>query len=353
MMHEFILNNMLKDCQPKNDEISHETYIPEPSRHFNSLCYDDEESTISLNEITSQIPPSIAITPVLPTMEPEDSLIMGDENLSTIPEKESDEFIKSSVENLVPILSESEDTSDNDSECDLPFCDKSVIFSNPLFNANNDFTSSDDESLAEEDVIENKESYVSNLDEPVLLVTPLSDANKDECFDPGGEFDEIEACLTSDSIPPGIDGADFDPEGDILLLEKLLNDDISFPLPPKELHFEGLNIPPDSKEFLDHDPRSLKDEPDNDDSKSMVKVFDPEIHEKISSPTYVRLPVTPPDRAWTEYVSGGVTSSYFEHKDFPDYEDSRARGFVHSIVHSSFNPLHAYIWESDILDLID
>ncbi|GKE76590.1 hypothetical protein Tco_1542710, partial [Tanacetum coccineum] len=74
MMHEFLSNNMLKDCQPKNDEISHETYIPEPSRHFNSLCYDDddddddEESTIPLNEITSQIPPSIAITPVLPTM---------------------------------------------------------------------------------------------------------------------------------------------------------------------------------------------------------------------------------------------------------------------------------------------
>ncbi|GJY93445.1 reverse transcriptase domain-containing protein [Tanacetum coccineum] len=44
-----------------------------------------------------------AITPVLPTDE--DSLIMGDEPLSTIPEKESDELIKSSVENLVPIPS--------------------------------------------------------------------------------------------------------------------------------------------------------------------------------------------------------------------------------------------------------
>ncbi|GKF25094.1 hypothetical protein Tco_0080988, partial [Tanacetum coccineum] len=38
---------------------------------------------------------------------------------------EPDEFIKSSVEDLVPISSESEDTSDNDSECDLPFCDDS------------------------------------------------------------------------------------------------------------------------------------------------------------------------------------------------------------------------------------
>ncbi|GJS97941.1 reverse transcriptase domain-containing protein [Tanacetum coccineum] len=41
----------------------------------------------------------------------------------------------------------------------------------------------------------------------------------------GGDFilEEIEACLSSDSIPPGIDDADFDPEGDIRLLEKLLN----------------------------------------------------------------------------------------------------------------------------------
>ncbi|GJS57312.1 hypothetical protein Tco_0652096 [Tanacetum coccineum] len=34
-----------------------------------------------------------------------------------------------------------------------------------------------------------------------------------------------------------IDDADFDLEGDLLLLEKLLNDDPSSPLPPKELHF--------------------------------------------------------------------------------------------------------------------
>ncbi|GKB91627.1 hypothetical protein Tco_0963899 [Tanacetum coccineum] len=36
---------------------------------------------------------------------------MGNEELSTIPEKESDEFIKSSIEDFVPIPSESEDTS--------------------------------------------------------------------------------------------------------------------------------------------------------------------------------------------------------------------------------------------------
>ncbi|GJV78913.1 hypothetical protein Tco_1514783 [Tanacetum coccineum] len=358
-----------KELRQREQAANVSTYTPEPSRRFNFIYDDDEESIIPLNKITSQIPPSIAITPVLLTMEPEDSLIMGDENLSTIPEKESDEFIKSSVEDIVPIPSESEDTSDNDSECDLPFCDDPpplvilgenfVTFSNPLFDSNEDFTSSDDESLSDEDVlkdkvkiylnplfefddeyissdvnplfdevlenIESKDSYVSNLDEPALLVTPLSKLNEDECFDPGGDFilEEIEACLTSDSIPPGIDDEDFDPEEDILLLEKLLNDDPSSHLPPKELDFEELkviksgvstdfeddyydsegdiiylesllikdtiiNLP--LEVFLDRDPRSLEDEPDKDDLKNIVKVFDLGIWEIIFSPTYVKLP---------------------------------------------------------------
>ncbi|GJV63723.1 reverse transcriptase domain-containing protein [Tanacetum coccineum] len=77
----------------------------------------------------------------------------------------------------------------------------------------------------------------------------------------GGNFvlEEIEACLTSDSILPGIDDADFDPEGDILLLEKLLNDDPSSPLPLKELNFEELKI---IKSSIDDPPElELKDLP--------------------------------------------------------------------------------------------
>ncbi|GKE40734.1 hypothetical protein Tco_1464139 [Tanacetum coccineum] len=168
---------------------------------------DDEESTLPLNEIDSQIPPSIAITLVLPTLKPEDSLIMGNEELSTISKKESDEFIKSSVEDLVPIPSESEDTFVSDSDCDLPSCDdfspikvykeKHVTFSNPLFDSNDDFTSSNDESLSDggssrmlEDIIEfAKVSYDSNLDESNFLVIPLFDSNEDECLTP---VDEIE-----------------------------------------------------------------------------------------------------------------------------------------------------------------
>ncbi|GJU00483.1 hypothetical protein Tco_1110821 [Tanacetum coccineum] len=77
----------------------------------------------------------------------------------------------------------------------------------------------------------------------------------------GGDFilEEIEACLTNDSIPPGIDDVDFDPEGDLLLLEKLLNDDPSSPLPPKELHFEEIKT---IKSSIDDPPElELKDLP--------------------------------------------------------------------------------------------
>ncbi|GKD99380.1 reverse transcriptase domain-containing protein, partial [Tanacetum coccineum] len=75
----------------------------------------------------------------------------------------------------------------------------------------------------------------------------------------GGDFilEEIKSCLSSDSIPPGIDDADFDPEGDIPLLEKLLNDDPSSPLPLKELNFEELKM---IKSFIDDPPEiELKD----------------------------------------------------------------------------------------------
>ncbi|GJR49225.1 reverse transcriptase domain-containing protein [Tanacetum coccineum] len=76
-----------------------------------------------------------------------------------------------------------------------------------------------------------------------------------------GDFilEEIEACLTNDSIPPGIDDDDFDLEGDLLLLEKLLNDDPSSPLPMKELHVEELKIVKSSID--DHPGLELKDLP--------------------------------------------------------------------------------------------
>ncbi|GJU98172.1 hypothetical protein Tco_1327443, partial [Tanacetum coccineum] len=81
-----------------------------PSRFFNSFCYDDDDDDDE--EYTIAITLDFLIT---------DSLSMGDEHLSTIPETESDELINSSVENLVQNPSESED----ECECDVPDCDDS------------------------------------------------------------------------------------------------------------------------------------------------------------------------------------------------------------------------------------
>ncbi|GJT15815.1 reverse transcriptase domain-containing protein [Tanacetum coccineum] len=223
---------------------------------------------------------------------------LNDDPSSPLPPKEFNfeklKMIKSSIDDFPPldVLKE-----------------KSVTFSNPLFDSNDDFTSSDDESLPDEDVpkdnmkiysnplfefgdeyissevnplfneeledIESNKSCFSNLDAPALLVTPRSDANKDECFDPGGVINEIDAFLDMD-ISTDIENGYHDSERDIIYLESLLIDD-SIP-----------NLPPEV--FLDHDPRSLKDEPDNDDLMTEDKVFNLGIWEIIFSPTYVKLP---------------------------------------------------------------
>nr|GFA50562.1 hypothetical protein [Tanacetum cinerariifolium] len=78
-----------------------------PSKHLNSFCYDDDDD----EDYT------IAVTPVLSTEEPNNSLSMGDEHLDTIPATKSEEVIKSNVKDLISILSESEaipDTIDDD-----------------------------------------------------------------------------------------------------------------------------------------------------------------------------------------------------------------------------------------------
>nr|GFD36424.1 hypothetical protein [Tanacetum cinerariifolium] len=77
-----------------------------PSKRLTSFCYDDDDD----EDYTSAITPD---EPVLSTEEPDNSLSMGDEHLETISATKSDEFIKSSVEDLIPIPSESEGIPDH------------------------------------------------------------------------------------------------------------------------------------------------------------------------------------------------------------------------------------------------
>nr|GEV75456.1 hypothetical protein [Tanacetum cinerariifolium] len=196
---------------------------------------------------------AIAITLELPTVEPKASPRMRDEHLDTIPATKLDEYIKSSVEDLAPNPSESEDLSD--SKCDVPACDNFTTFSNLLFDAEDDFSSSDDELFSNEDI--SKKIYSNPLfDEEIISIK----------IDPhyiNAESDLIESLLNHDSyiisssskidslldefvgelillksIPPEIDETDFDPEEESRLIKKLLYDN-SYPCPPEEFISEN------------------------------------------------------------------------------------------------------------------
>ncbi|GJY03272.1 hypothetical protein Tco_0361424 [Tanacetum coccineum] len=254
-------NGLDIEMRKKERVLMEEKYIA-ASQRIKSICnYDDNgDDSIPLRDIIARYPPYVAITsspPVLPTREPEDSLIMGDERLDTIPEKESDELIKSSVENLVPIPSESEVTSDNESECDMPVCDDFTIFSNPLFDSNDDFTSSDDESLSDEDVPkENFKIYSNTLfDDEEIISTKIdphsfnaesnlieSLLNRDTLIDSSPKFDYLLEEFSGElahinPIPPGIEKADFDLEEEIRFVENLLYDNSS-PRSREEINLE-------------------------------------------------------------------------------------------------------------------
>nr|GEX27787.1 hypothetical protein [Tanacetum cinerariifolium] len=109
---------------------------------------------------------------------------MGDEHLDTIPATESDEFIKSSVKNLVP---------------------------NP-----------------KEFISENSDTAFESFS---LFPIPVEDSDS--------LMEEIDLSFTlDDPMPPGIEEDDYDSERDILILDELLSND-SLSLPENEsFHFD-------------------------------------------------------------------------------------------------------------------
>nr|GEW93397.1 hypothetical protein [Tanacetum cinerariifolium] len=199
--------------------------------------------------------------------EPEDSLSMGDEHLSTIPVTKSNEVIKSSVKNIVVIPSEFEVTSECESECDVPVNDESSLiftaFSNPLFDCNDDFTSSDDKSLSNEDS------------------SPKFDYLLKEF---SGELAHI------DPILPGIEETDFDLEEEICLVENLLYDNSSS-RSPKELNAE---IADTILESLSLPPIPFKDKLLSNDSLPLPK-NESSNFDHHDDPSFPRPPLEPPD----------------------------------------------------------
>lgn len=123
---------------------------------------------------------------------------MGDEHVSTIPAKESDEFIKPSAENLVPIPRESQGTFDH--MCDLP---------SPLESPKDQFETFSDcsEDCASYGDIEYVEASVPHSDADHLLeefadelahINPLPTGSDDVLFDFEADLGEIESLLYHD-----------------------------------------------------------------------------------------------------------------------------------------------------------
>ncbi|GJS96570.1 hypothetical protein Tco_0803538 [Tanacetum coccineum] len=93
---------------------------PKGSDDYTEVTYDKEQC---LSDHYSALVTPPAYTPSIPflaTMEPTYTLLMRDEVISTIPVRETYEFIKSSVNDLVSMPKESGVTSDSVLECDMP-----------------------------------------------------------------------------------------------------------------------------------------------------------------------------------------------------------------------------------------
>ncbi|GJT20465.1 hypothetical protein Tco_0890402 [Tanacetum coccineum] len=276
----------------------------------------DEESIIFMNADMSETLSLDAITTSSLIGEPKDSLIMEDEDIDTIPEKESDKNNESSAENLVQNPSESGATSDNESECDSPIFDDSpldvfedncVIFSRPLFDSYGDTTSSeyssDDESILEEDAFSNLpfkfdvesissdvyplyDEVLEDIDSTNYLIDSINDFSPK--IDPLLEEFVGELALIN-PIPPGIAGVNFDPKGDSHRVEKLSYDNSS-PCPPKELNsediidfFSAFPIPVEGSDFLLEETNTILSY--LDDSLPELETFSFDIEEKNSGST--------------------------------------------------------------------
>ncbi|GJZ99471.1 reverse transcriptase domain-containing protein [Tanacetum coccineum] len=124
------------------------------------------------------------------------------------------------------------------------------VYSNPLFEFDDNFTSSNENPLfneMDEDVI-NENSNIS--DKPVLLNIPLTD--KVECFDSEDDIDEINAFLAME-VSSNLKEGYFDSEGDVIFLENLLSDDTTHNLAPEVISYHE---PEQNESSITFSPRS-------------------------------------------------------------------------------------------------
>nr|GEU47349.1 hypothetical protein [Tanacetum cinerariifolium] len=200
-----------------------------------------------LQDYTTFVTPSqLAYTPPPPflaTMEPLDSFLMGDEVISNISSREINEFVKSSVDDPIPVPRESEVTSDKEYVVDFlmenedvaglpghlvkrlfshlvinlsstrrmsdkPLEDDSkpisydVTFSNSLFDIKDDYTLCYDNPLFDDEFEEISSLDPLNID--LLLgenLDTLSTGDREIDFNPIRDIEEIKRLLADDPVP--------------------------------------------------------------------------------------------------------------------------------------------------------
>nr|GEX35458.1 hypothetical protein [Tanacetum cinerariifolium] len=156
---------------------------------------------------------------------------MGDEHLNTILAMESDELIKSCVQNLVPNPSEFK----GENGCDVPVC--FTTFSNVLFDVEyeSDSRIDDTDCHPENEIRLTKRLLYDNSSPCPPEEFVFENSNADiESFSPSpilvkdsnSYMKEIDLSFNSDDpVPPGIDDDDDDSKEDNIFLERLLYDD--------------------------------------------------------------------------------------------------------------------------------
>nr|GEX19162.1 hypothetical protein [Tanacetum cinerariifolium]GEY24562.1 hypothetical protein [Tanacetum cinerariifolium] len=204
-----LFRDLFNDVQNIREELAE--YVNTPGWNRPAFCSngddDDEDYTIA---VTSDF----LIT---------DSLIMEDEHLDTIPEKESDEFNNDDESSHEEVIHEISFKTYSNPFSDL---DEEIISSefNPIHNEDLDSTPKNDRSDTDSYLLE------SSLNRDTLMISSLK---IDSLL---AEF--AGALIFLESIPPGVDETNCDPEEDIHLVERLLYDNSS-PRPPKEFNSEN------------------------------------------------------------------------------------------------------------------
>nr|GEV90530.1 retrovirus-related Pol polyprotein from transposon TNT 1-94 [Tanacetum cinerariifolium] len=207
-----LFRKLFNDVQNIHEELA--KYINTPSWNRPIVYYDDDDDDDDEDY-------TIEITPVLPTDEPKDSLIVRDEHLDTIPKKESNKFINLVFFKSIP---SGIDEADFDLEGDISLIERLLYAKNYI------------ESFSPSPIpIEDSDSFREEIH---LFLTP------------------------DDSMPPGIENDDYDFEGDILILEELLRNDSPSLSENESFHFDVPSSPRPPAKPLDDDGIFFDDEPD-------------------------------------------------------------------------------------------